>query len=84
MPEIVVDQPKGASFAQHVDILLGFVAGAVVVILRAGHKCRGAQWLVNRVVVVEDHRPPGVVIAHFWRSPNSCLCASFAPCAPAR
>ena len=68
-----MDQCKRAGLAQQMHILLTRVRVAVVVILRAGQQTRWAQRLVNGVVVVEDHGPPGVMIAHFGIAPIAVL-----------
>ena len=68
-----MDQAKGARFAQHVDLLLGLVTGAVVVILGARHKGGRAHHLIDRVVIVEDHCPPGMMVAHLGITPVTVL-----------
>ena len=68
-----MDQAKGARFAQHVDLLFRLVAGAVVVIVGAGHKGGRPHHFIDRVVIVEDHRPPGMVVAHLDIAPVTIL-----------
>ena len=73
VPQVVVNQRKGAGPAFQEQRLLGFVARSLVVVLRARDDAGRPHLGAHRLRIVEDHGPPLPVVAYAGVAPVAVL-----------